>query len=53
MGVFAVKLVDDVHVYKGRFFYVHGVGILMETAKVNTYIMHIFGKIEFLSIHAT
>ena len=25
----------------------------MKTAKVNAYIMHIFGKIEFLSIHAT
>ena len=25
----------------------------MKTAKVNAYIMHIFGKIEHLSIHAT
>ena len=25
----------------------------MKTAKVNAYIMHIFGKIELLSIHAT
>ena len=25
----------------------------MKTAKVNACIMHIFGKIEFLSIHAT
>ena len=25
----------------------------MKTAKVNAYIMHIFGKIEPLSIHAT
>ena len=25
----------------------------MKTAKVNAYIMHIFGKIEILSIHAT
>ena len=24
----------------------------MKTAKVNAYIMHIFGKIELLSIHA-
>ena len=24
----------------------------MKTAKVNEYIMHIFGKIELLSIHA-
>ena len=26
---------------------------LMKTAKVNAYIMHIFGKIELLSIHTT
>ena len=26
---------------------------LMKMAKVNAYIMHIFGKIELLSIHAT
>ena len=26
---------------------------LMKTTKVNAYIMHIFGKIELLSIHAT
>ena len=25
----------------------------MKTAKVNAYIMHIFGKIELLSMHAT
>ena len=25
----------------------------MQTAKENAYIMHIFGKIELLSIHAT
>ena len=25
----------------------------MKTAKVNAYIMHIFGKIELLSTHAT
>ena len=25
---------------------------LMKTAKVNAYIMHVFGKIELLSIHA-
>ena len=25
----------------------------MKTAKVNAYIMHIFGNIELLSIHAT
>ena len=26
---------------------------LLKTAKVNTYIMYMFGKIELLSIHAT
>ena len=34
-------------------FYVRREVHLMKTAKVNAYIMHIFGKIELLSIHAT
>ena len=34
-------------------FYVRREVYLMKTAKVNAYIMHIFGKIELLSIHAT
>ena len=34
-------------------FYVRRMVDLMKTAKVNAYIMHIFGKIELLSIHAT
>ena len=34
-------------------FYVRRVLDLMKTAKVNAYIMDIFGKIELLSIHAT
>ena len=34
-------------------FYVRREADLMKTAKVNAYIMHIFGKIELLSIHAT
>ena len=34
-------------------FYVRRAVDLMKTAKVNAYIMHIFGKIELLSIHAT
>ena len=38
--------------YEGRF-YVRREVDLMKTAKVNAYIMHIFGKIELLSIHAT
>ena len=39
--------------YEGRFFYVRRKVDLMKRAKVNAYIMHIFGKIELLSIHAT
>ena len=38
---------------RGTFFYVRRKVDLMKTAKVNAYIMHIFGKIELLSIHAT
>ena len=34
-------------------FYVRREVDLMKTANVNAYIMHIFGKIELLSIHAT
>ena len=34
-------------------FYVRREVDLMKTAKVNAYIMHIFEKIELLSIHAT
>ena len=34
-------------------FYVRTKVDLMKTAKVNAYIMHIFGNIELLSIHAT
>ena len=34
-------------------FYVRREVDLKETAKVNAYIMHIFGKIDLLSIHAT
>ena len=34
-------------------FYVRREVDLMKTAKVNAYIMHIFGKIELLSILAT
>ena len=33
-------------------FYVRREVDLMKTAKVNAYIMHIFGKIELLSVHA-
>ena len=38
---------------RGVFFYVRREVYVMKTAKVNAYIMHIFGKIELLSIHAT
>ena len=34
-------------------FYVRREVDLMKTVKVNAYIMHIFGKIELLSLHAT
>ena len=34
-------------------FYVRREVDLMKTAKLNAYIMHTFGKIELLSIHAT
>ena len=34
-------------------FYVRREVDLMKTANVNAYIMHIFGKIDLLSIHAT
>ena len=40
-------------IYEGRFFYVRRMVDLMKTAKVNAYIMHIFGKIELLSMQAT
>ena len=38
--------------YEGHFLCSRKVD-LMKTAKVNAYIMHIFGKIELLSTHAT
>ena len=52
---------NTLEIYKGleRFtytrviFYVRREVDLMKTAKVNAYIMDIFGKIELLSIHAT
>ena len=42
-----------IRMVRGMFFYVRREVDLMKTAKVNAYIMHIFGKIELLSIHAT
>ena len=36
----------QIHTYEGRFFYIRRVVDLMITAKVNGYIMYIFGKIE-------
>ena len=39
--------------YTRVIFYVRREVDLMTTAKVNAYIMHIFGKIELLSIHTT
>ena len=46
-------MLDTSSEYEGRFFYVRRKVDLMKTAKVNANIMHIFGKIELLSIHAT
>ena len=46
------QLINNVAL-RGTFFYVRRKVDLMKTAKVNAYIMHIFGKIELLSIHAT
>ena len=43
----------EVSIIRGTFFYVRRKVDLMKTAKVNAYIMHIFGKIELLSIHAS
>ena len=39
--------------YTRDVFYVRRKVDLMKTTKVNAYIMHIFGKIELLSIHET
>ena len=44
---------DKSFFYTRDVFYVRREVDLMKTAKVNAYIMHIFGKIELLSIHAT
>ena len=58
-GVFGVNLAIlrfcDFHTghYTRDVFYVRREVDLMKTAKVNAYIMHIFGKIELLSVHAT
>ena len=38
---------------RGTFFHVRRMIDLTKTAKVNAYIMYIFGKIELLSIQAT
>ena len=40
-------------IYTRDVFYVRREVDLMKTAKVNACTMHIFGKIELLSIHAT
>ena len=48
--LFAILVVG---LYTRDVFYVRREVHLMKTAKVNAYIMHIFGKIELLSIHAT
>ena len=50
LGIQKNCLIDT---YTRDVFYVRRKVDLMKTAKVNAYIMHIFGKIELLSIHAT
>ena len=51
---FIITLINRYETYDTRdVFYVRREVNLMKTAKVNAYIMHIFGKIELLSIHAT
>ena len=45
--------VSDKPAHTRGVFYVRREVDLMKTAKVNAYIMHIFGKIELLSIYAT
>ena len=42
-----------IYAYTRDVFYVRREVDLMKTAKVNAYIMHVFGKIELLSIYAT
>ena len=53
----SIKIYIKINKYDIRYtrdvFYVRREVDLMKTAKVNAYIMHIFGKIELLSIHAT
>ena len=47
------KFTNQIRLDTRDVFYVRREVDLMKTAKVNAYIMHIFGKIELLSIHAT
>ena len=51
--VWKINFVIFDHDYTRDIFYVRREVDLMKTAKVNAYIMHKFGKIELLSIHAT
>ena len=46
------QLRNSTLIYEGRF-YVRRMVNFMKIAKVNAYIMYIFGKIELSSIHAT
>ena len=47
------RMLEMSRALRRTFFYVRRVVNLMKTAKVNAYIMYIFGKIELSSIHAT
>ena len=44
----SVNNLQDIFMIPGKFFYVGRVEDLMRTAKINAYIMHIFGKIYLL-----
>ena len=52
-SVLFVLVLISADLLRGTFFYVRRKVDLMKTAKVNAYIMHIFGKMELLSIHAS
>ena len=53
LGWFIFEMSSVTYRHTRDVFYVRREVDLMKTAKVNAYIMLIFGKIELLSIHAT
>ena len=52
LAITLLKRPDKERILMRDVFYVRRNVDLMKMAKVNTYIMYIFGKIELLSIHA-